>query len=182
MAQTDRCAPYNQASDGTTRGRANLSEPIARYYEVRPSGRRQFELLADRVIVETKSIRIEAVMTVMLADLRPEPNILRIRPKEFNVGLTFLLAAVGFGFYGFLAHAPAPPADDRSILWFALAAGCLLASLVVFSKTFQKIEYMQFVSHQGKPLLDVARAGPQRADFDQFVETLIDQIEASQKT
>jgi hypothetical protein len=159
----------------------NMAEPIAEYFEVRPSGRRQFKLLADRVIVETKSIRIEGVMTVMLADLRPEPNILRIRPKEFNVGLLFLLAAIGFGFYGILARGAAPPADDKTILWFALAIGCLIASFVVFSKTFQKIEYIQFVGHQGKPLLDVARAGPQRASFDEFVELLIDQIRASQE-
>jgi hypothetical protein len=158
-----------------------MSEPIAEYYEVRPSGRRQFELLPDRMIVKTKSARIEGVITVMLADLRPEPNILRIRPKEFGVGLLCLFASVAVAFYAIVARAAGPPMDNQTVLWLSIAGGCFFVSLVIFAKTFQKIEYVQFVSHQGKPLLDVARAGPERASFDNFVETLIAQIRASQK-
>ncbi len=158
-----------------------MSEELARYYEVRPNGRRKFELLADRVIVKAKSARVDSVITVMLADLRPEPNVLRIRPKEFGLGLLFLFAAVGLGFYAFLGKGAVPPADDRNIFWLSMALAFLLVSLVIFSKTLRKIEYIQFVSHQGKPLLDVARAGPERASFDPFVETLIGQIRANQK-
>lgn len=165
------------AKSGTT----SMSEPIAEYYEVRPSGRRQFELFADRMIVKTKSARIEGVITVMLADLRPEPNTLRIRPKEFGAGLLFLLGSVVLGFFAILVRGAPPPPDDKTNLWLSLAGGCFFVSLVIFSKTFRKIEYIQFVSHQGKPLLDVARAGPERAGFDDFVEALIAQIRASQK-
>ena len=50
---------------------------------------------------------------------------------------------------------------------------------MIFAKTAPKIEFLQFVSHQGNILLDVA-PGPQRHEFDSFVETLIAQVRANQ--
>ena len=158
-----------------------MGEPIAGYYEVRPNGRRQFELFADRVIVKSKSARADSVITVMLADLRPEPNEVRVRPKEFGVGLGMLVAAVGLALFAISGRGMAPPRDDKTSLWLSLAAACLIVGLAILSKTFRKIEFTQFVSNHGRPLLDVARAGRQRASFDSFVETLIGQIRANQR-
>ena len=132
-----------------------MGEPIAGYFEVRPNGRRQFELFADRVIVKARSARADSVITVMLADLRPEPNMLRVRPKEFGLGLLMLVASVGLGLYAIATRGIGPRLDDKTMFWLSMAGACLIVSLAIFSKTFRKIEFIQFVSKHGKPLLDV---------------------------
>ena len=120
------------------------------------------------------------MITVMLADLRPEPNKVCVRPKEFGVGMLPLLASVGFGLFAFSTRANGPQLEDKTVFWYSMAGACLFISFVVFSKTFKKVEFIQFVSHHGRPLLDVADAGPERANFHSFVETLIGQIHATQ--
>jgi hypothetical protein len=150
-------------------------EPLARYYEVRPNGRRWFELFEDRVIVKARSARADSEITVMLADLRPEPNFLRVRPKGFGVGLLMLVASVAAGFFAVVARQGDPN------IWLSIAGGWFFVSLVFLWKTGTKIEFIQFVSHHGRALLDVAHAGPQRANFRPFVETLISQIRANQR-
>jgi len=157
-----------------------MIEPLARYDEVRPNGRRTFELFKDRLVVESRSARVDKEITIMLADLRPEPNRLHVRPKEFGLGLLLLVASIGLVIFAALGRGPAPPADDKSIVWFSLAGGFFFVALVVLLKTSRKIEFIQFVSHHGNPLLDVAHAGPQRAQFGSFVDTLICQIRANQ--
>jgi hypothetical protein len=156
-----------------------MGEPLARYSEVRPNGRRQFELFTDRVIVKAKSARADTESTIMLADLRPEPNRLRVRPNEFGVGLLMLVASVALGLFAVLATGLPPSTADKNFVWWALAGGLFFVSLVILAKTFRKIEFLQFVSNHGTALLDVARAGPQRAGFQAFVETLIGQIRSN---
>jgi hypothetical protein len=153
-----------------------VDEPLARYYEVRPNGRRQFELFANRVIVNAKSVRGEFVTTIMLADLRPEPNMLRVRPKEFRLGLFMLATSIGLGFAAFLVRGLGLLPDDKAIILMSAPGAALFVSLVIMAATFRKIEFIQFVSKQGKPLLDIAKAGPQREGFRPFVEALIVQI------
>jgi hypothetical protein len=156
-----------------------MKEPLAQYYEVRPSGRRYFDLFADRVIVKARSANADSEITIRMSDLRPEPNLVRVRPKEFGLGLGLMLISLGCGIisvpFGF-----AERLDRATFLWPASAGAFLLVSLVIMFKTFKKIEFTQFVSHHGRPLLDVARSGPQRGDYDAFVETLISQIRAHQ--
>jgi hypothetical protein len=158
-----------------------MFDSLARYHEVRPNGRRQFELFKDRVIVQSRSARVDSEITVILADLRPEPNRLLVRPKEFGMGLLMLLVSVALALIGVVASGPAPGRIGNGLPWFACAGGFFVVALVIFSKTLRKIAFIQFVSHTGHPLLDVARAGPQRDEFDSFVQTLIDRIRANQK-
>jgi hypothetical protein len=158
-----------------------MCDSLARYHEVRPNGRRQFELFKDRVIVTSRSARLDSEITVILADLRPQPNRLLVRPKEFGLGLLMLLGSMVLAIVGTVARGAAPGPNDEGLIWFACAGAFFLVSLAILSKTLRKIEFMQFVSHHGHPLLDVARAGPQRAEYDSFVQTLIDRIRANQR-
>jgi hypothetical protein len=155
-----------------------MADPLAQFDEVRPNGRRHFELFADRVIVDSRSAKADCVITVLLADLRAEPNIVRVRPKEFNLGVGSLLIGIVLGFVAFTVGAMQQPANGKSMIWVGASAAFLVASLAIVAKTIRKIEFTQFVSNQGKPLLDVARAGPQRAGFDSFIEAVTDQIRA----
>jgi hypothetical protein len=156
-----------------------MGEPLAQYFEVRPNGRRLFQLLADRVIVVSKSPRGDFVTTVLLADLRPETNLLRVRPKEYRLGVLMLAIAFNLGFGLFLAGGLGFLAPDKAILLTSLPLGALVVSLAILWKTFPKIEFTQFVSKLGKPLLDVADAGPQRDGYRPFVAAIIEQIGAS---
>jgi hypothetical protein len=158
-----------------------MFESIAQYYEVRPNGRRHFELFKDRLIVRSKTARVESEITLMLANLRPEPNRLRVRPKEFGFGLMLLVISAGLAIVAVLTAGTAVNPRLWNAVWFSVAGGAFFVSLVIFAKTARKIEFIQFVSHHENVLLDVARSGPQRHEFDSFVETLIAQIRASQK-
>jgi hypothetical protein len=158
-----------------------MFDPLARYHEVRPNGRRQFELFKDRVIVRSRSARVDSEITIILADLRPELNRLFARPKEFGLGLLLLFSSMVAAIVGAVSRGPAPGPESMGLVWLVAAGSFFFISLVILSKTLRKIEFIQFVSHHGHPLLDVARAGPQRAEFDSFVQTLIDRIRANQR-
>jgi hypothetical protein len=159
-----------------------MSEPLARYLEVGPVSRRQFELFADRVIVTGKSMRADAVSTVLLADLRPDPNMLRIRPKQFTAGLLTLLTSVVLGAFAFVANGTESPLDDKTKFCLSFAGAGVLVALVIILKTFRKIEFTQFLhSKYGTAVLDVAHTGPECASFRSFVDALIGQIRANQK-
>jgi hypothetical protein len=154
----------------------------SRYCEVGLEGKRLFELFEDRVIVTIRSKRREAEITTMLANLRPEPNRVLIRPEEFGYNLLMLLVSVGFAIFGAIARGRVPAMTSEAFFWVLIIAGSLFVySLVILWKTPRKIEFVQFVSHDERPLLNVARAGPQRAEFDSFVQTLTDRIRANQR-
>jgi hypothetical protein len=159
-----------------------MFEYITEFHEVRPNGRRHFELFKDRLIIRSRTARVDSEITIMLANLRPEPNRLRVRPKEFGLGVMLLVIAIGLALSAALTARMAPNPRLWYTAWLSIAAGTLFVSLVIFAKTARKIEFLQFVSHQGNILLDVARSGPQRHEFDGFVETLIKQIRANQIT
>ena len=115
----------------------------------------------------------------MLADIRPEPNRLRVRPKEFGVGLLMLVCLRCVRTFRSARDGSAPVNGQQNFVWWALAGGLFFVSLVILAKTIRKIEFLQFVSNQGTAFLDVARAGPQRASFQAFVEALIGQIRSN---
>lgn len=135
-----------------------MFESIAQYYEVRPNGRRHFELFKDRLIVTSKTARVDSEITLKLADLRPEPNRLRVRPKEFGLGLILVVVSTGFAIAAGSTRGMAPDPTRWTLILLSLAGGSFFVSLVIFSKTARKIEFIQFVSHHGNVLLDVVPA------------------------
>ena len=81
-----------------------------------------------------------------------------------------LLGSAAVALVALSVGALALPLGEKQIPWLSVAAGCPIVALVVIAKTFRKIEFTQFVSKDGRALLDVARSGPQRASFHSFVE------------
>ena len=57
-----------------------------------------------------------------------------------------------------------------------LAAVGAVSGLLLAFATRHKVEYAVFKSHTGANLLSVARAGEQVADYDSFVQRLVQQI------
>jgi hypothetical protein len=102
-----------------------MGKPLARNDEVSPSGRRNFELFADRVIVKAKSARGvgDSVTTVKLANLRPETKVLRGRPKAYGLGLFLLAASIGLGFAAFLVRGLGLLSHDTAMTLMSAATG-----------------------------------------------------------
>ena len=98
-----------------------MFESIDRYYEVRPNGRRQFEPFKDRVIVRSKTVRVESEITIMLANLRPEPNRLRVRPKEFGFGVGLMMIAIGLVIIALQTTGAAVDPRLWTAVWFSVA-------------------------------------------------------------
>ncbi len=59
-----------------------------------------------------------------------------------------------------------------------LAMAFVAISIVVAFITRKRVEYAQFNSTAGHPLLNVARAGPDRLRFDEYVAEIQSRIEA----
>ena len=56
------------------------------------------------------------------------------------------------------------------------------SALIVALATMRKVEYARFCSEgYGSVLLSVARSGPERTQFDGFVQALVTQIEHAKK-
>lgn len=159
-----------------------MGDEIARYREVRPDGRRLFTLYADRILVQVQSGRVRSELTVRLVDVRPEPNKLWVRPKAFAGGILLLVASVGTLIAAESFRRAGHHAEDGLIIWFSSAFAFAFVGLVVVFKTIWRIEFTQFVSRIGTAILDVARAGPDASQFDEFVGSLIHQIHRCQTT
>lgn len=151
-----------------------MTQPIV-YREVLARGRRTFELFEDRVVVRIRYPNQSAEITVPLASLRPTPNTIRLREWPFHVGICLIgvpwvVHGVRWGLAGRV------PSSDALI--FAVSIGIVGAVLCLYS--LRKIEFASFVTHAGPPALDIGDAGPDRAAYRTFVDTLIDRIRAAQ--
>ena len=138
------------------------------YSERRFEGHRDFELQADRVLVRGKEFLAgEFEQIVLLDTLRPEINRMWARPRGFTSGITLLIACLGikqgfglsvFSYWGGLA--------------VVLAVGGALLALI----TSRKIGWVVFKSRAGVDALTIARSGPDKEQFDAFVEAIVREI------
>src|SRR5262249_12666342 len=62
---------------------------------------------------------------------------------------------------------------------FGLLFGVGLSGVALCLATLRKTEFARFESDAGVPVLDIARAGPDRERFDDFVNRLLEQIRAA---
>ena len=148
-------------------------EPLV-YREVLARGRRTFELFPDRVFIKVRYPNYSAEVTVLLADLRPNPNIVYQREWPFQVGIVLLAGAAIMGIYAFSLPDKAINYLSTRALPFAIVGG------VMFFYSFRKIMVTSFVSHLGIALLDVADAGPDRRQYHDFLTELQARVTANQ--
>jgi len=144
------------------------------YAEQRFDGKRTFQLFADRVVIrgiETFSSAYE--QTVRLESLRPEFDRTWYRSPSFMSGLklaggSFIAVSVlhsGFGM------------SVGSYLGGLAAIGVITGLLLAFA-TRQRVEFTVFKTQAGADALSVGRAGKQTADYDAFIQRLIQQIQS----
>lgn len=148
------------------------------YSEQRFDGKRTFELFPDRVLIKgTEMLSSDYEQTVRLDLLLPEFGRMWYRSPSFMSGIklaggSFIAVSVlhsGFGM------------SVGTYLGGLAALGIVTGLLLAFA-TRQKVEYAVFKSRAGADGLSVARAGKQVADYDVFIQRLVQQIQdCSQK-
>lgn len=153
-----------------------MTEPLATYREATWSYRRSFELYPDRMVVHMRSVQLNADSEFRLADLRLPPNHLRVLQSGALWGGFICLVAAGIA--GYVAHLLGRIGHIEGPTPFAV--GLLIIGLFICCFYGGRIEYTQFVSHTGIAMLDVARSGPDRRRYDEFVALLKETIAACQ--
>jgi hypothetical protein len=145
--------------------------PMATYRERLLQVRRTLDLHADRVIVRAHWLMGGSFeQTIRLDNLSPQPNLILVRQRLFKKSLAVAsiaaAAAVVFDRYGTNIAQRAVYASVA----LALAAG----AVTVLS--YPKVMFARFMTKAGKAGPDVARAGPDRAGFQAFIEQMQRQI------
>jgi hypothetical protein len=146
------------------------------YHETRLEGKRVFTLTDDGVQVSADIVMGSSYETLVKYDqLDPAITVIRQHHKLFPssiIGIP-LFAITTFVFVN---------SFNFSLLDFlpGLFAGLTLLSIFIAMITRKRVEYARFCSISGVPLLDIARAGPDKDNFDGYVKEIRTRIAARQ--
>lgn len=154
---------------GNTRGDMT---PIATYKERLLQVQRTFTLYPDRVEVQAHwRFGRDFTHTIPLNTLKPATRETYIRYRYFRYAL--LITAIGVIF----AAWPMYPTISWPLPAYSIA-GIVVAviGLILFALTYPKILFVRFDSQAGEPGLDIARSGPDKARFEDFVEAVRKQV------
>lgn len=144
-------------------------EPLATYIERLPQVTRTFTLYPDKVLVQAKwRFGGQFQNTIPLASLEPNPRTLLIRQHWHKYARwTFAAGAILAGLVIYAkGTTPLPP--------LAMAGGIIAAlGMVLMMMTYRKVPFVRFDPAKKKGAgLDIARAGPDAANFESFIQLL----------
>lgn len=153
------------------------SSPIlASYREVRFDGKRHFELHADSIRVHgSATLQSEFDTTIAFAEIQPRIVRRRVRSNIFWGG-------VWLAFGGFLTTVILVEGFELDPFGVApfLTAIIGFAGVALGVATLRKVDFAQFESKAGVAVLDVAKAGPDRSSYDEFVDKIMERVQACQ--
>ena len=149
-------------------------QPIATYRETRLEGRRTLLLLPDRLNMSSSGIAGETNLSLDLSTLSPVVGRMRVRSRYFVIGLGVLALALVTVVIGALNIK-----DGSSFI--AFPSGIIIVGFIIMAVSFRCTEYARFTSLSGVAVLDIARSGPDSANFDAFVEAVVRQIQANRQ-
>src|SRR4051812_38805746 len=147
-------------------------KPIFAYSQATLSGKARYELFHDKIVIRGGvSGFYDFERTLALKKISAEYIKLRVRPTVAWISLC-LSILTGLVCFVLIHDFMLPEAIPGTL-------GILSASaLVVAIATMKKVEYASFCSEDsGSVLLNVARSGPEKNQFDSFVNALVMQIE-----
>lgn len=151
-------------------------DPVAKYREARVDGRRTFELYDDVLIIrgyQSWDARFE--FRIPLEHMFPVPSTLHHRHKQFWWSTLYLAVAIPL-----LASGIFTKYEREFTLWNTAGVlmffGALMALAVVVA-TFQWVEWKVFRTDGSHDSVFIARRGPDKAQFSDFVAKLIHAIE-----
>ena len=152
--------------------------PLATYRERRPEGRRLFELFEDAIIVRGKNyLEHEFETPIALHTLVSAHGWIKTRSAGFWVTLpvAFLISVVLTAVVGSFLQ-------DTEYLLIGIVSAGLVALFLTLFLLFRKIEFATFQNGQGQTVLTVGCAGPDKAQFAEFVKLLAQQIEKKRQS
>ena len=150
-----------------------MDTPTATFTERRFDGRRQFELYSDRIAISgIASLGARFELNIDLDALVPAPDRLWARSRGFwsGIGMLLVFSTIPLGFEAVLSS------YWKGLSW-VLAAGGLLLALA----TARRIEWAVFRNSAGIELVTIARSGPDRDNFQRFVDAVRTAIIARRK-
>lgn len=150
---------------------------IATYTEVTLLGKRKYQLFPDNIDIKgAGNLSYEFEQTLVLNKISPNYIRLRIRPTVAWVSLTMCFLT-GLACVVLIYEFPIQSSAIPGVLGIFSAS-----ALIVAIATMKKVEYARFCSEDyGSVLLNVARSGPEKNQFDSFVQALVTQIEHAKK-
>jgi hypothetical protein len=151
-------------------------DPIATYIERRMDGRREFSLSSDEILVVGKRLLgANYEVRIPLKSIEPTISRLFIRSTFFLAGAC---SALGSTFICITMWSIEPSWLSFWPNWIFVATG--IAGFVLAALTFKRVEFASFQSQAAVRVLDIARSGPERHKFDEFVNSVVRQIKAAQ--
>jgi hypothetical protein len=145
-------------------------EPLT-YRDATWDRRRNFELFGDRIRVRVKSQAFDAETDVHLINLNPDPEKLFVRQQvPFQLAILLIVLAGGIGIGAFASGA------DRISGAVVIAVSLAILGATILMYFGKKIEFMRFKTNADAVILDVARSGPDKQRFDDFVTDLVARI------
>jgi len=139
--------------------------PIATYTERLPQVRRVFQLFPDRVEVAAKwTLGRNHRFVVRLADLSGQISRFHVKNRWFPKGVMIGSIAVGFALV--LSRPGYPDLLRRAaVLGWPVAGLAFTVALL----SMPRRQFVHFPRSDGKPGLDICKAGPDQARFEAFV-------------
>ncbi len=153
-------------------------QPIAVYEERLSERRHRFELFPDTIHVSGSTLHTKIDATIDLAQLRPSVMRVWVYSLWFYIGFWVVLAGISL-LMVVVTVVEVQRSPDVPVKMMGLAGVIVSAGLVVAVWNRRKIEYTQFLSDAGVPLLGIARTGRGGGGFDQFVALLAEQIQVA---
>jgi hypothetical protein len=154
----------------------NRMNAIAKYREVTLFGKRNYELHSDKIVVVGAGMgSYELEQTILLIKISPNSIRTRIRPSIAWISLTISILT------GLLSVVLVREFAIRSAAVPGVLGIFSCSALIVAIATMKRVEYATFCSDDGcgNILLNVGRSGPERNQFENFVQKLVSQIESA---
>jgi hypothetical protein len=151
------------------KNKGNKMEPIAIYSETRFSGKRDFKLYPDEIRVIGKVfLQKDFDVNIELKNLNPNYEKVKIREKGFMAGMYLIILPLIIKFI--LISAFNVKIDNPAIGFMVILA---ISGGILCIATFRKIEFYVFKNSFGVNILDIARSGKEKHNFDKYVEQII---------
>jgi len=150
--------------------------PLAAYRERLPQVGRTLELYTDRIVVRAKWLfGGRYTQTIQLEGLEPRPLEIWVRQRLFKRALALSLLSAAAAVV-LTQNGGGGRFNPWLVNGFYIIA-MLIGAVAVLS--YAKVRFARFPTREGKAGLDIARAGPDAATFDDFVDRVKARIRKS---
>lgn len=153
-------------------GNAPTKKPLSTYHEGRLEGNRHFELFDDSIVVRGENyITNEFETRVSLLTLNPHFGWIKTRSAGF-----WLTVVVATGTMLLLSMPVMFLLRDTDYLLLGAVLAAVATLLLTLGVFVPKIEFANFQNNQGIRILNIGRAGPDKARYEEFVKLVAEQI------